>query len=360
MKEGTTIQIRKPDDWHLHLRYGDILAAVAPLSARQFGRALVMPNLLPPVATVKKAEQYRQHIMEAVNRDSGFEPLMTCYLTDDINPEELRSGFRNGVFKAAKLYPVGATTNSQLGVTAIRKINRVLKMMGGSGIPLCIHGETVVWKGKKVDPYDREKVFIEKELIPLRSRFPNLKIVFEHVTTREGVAYVKENGSERLAATVTAHHLWASRIDVFEGGISAHYHCLPVIKREEDRQALRKAVTSGNPHFFLGTDSAPHLISSKRRYRAPGGIFTAHAALELYTQVFEEENALEKLEAFASLNGARFYGVPINATYLSLRKEKWTVDQPVLLPYSNEFIYPFLYEEKKVNRQPIHWRLQTD
>lgn len=352
------IRIRKPDDWHVHLRDGNVLAAVAPFTARWFGRALIMPNLIPPITTAKAAIEYRDRIIKAVPHDSAFMPLMTCYLTDNVSPRELQYGFEERAFVAAKLYPVGATTNSQSGVTSTKKIHRALAVMQKIGMPLCIHGETVVRNGTRVDPYDREKVFLEEELVPLRRDFPDLRIVLEHVTTKEGVAYVEAEGGDRLAATVTAHHLWASRTDVFEGGMSPDLHCLPVIKRDEDRQALRRAVTSGNAHFFLGTDSAPHLENKKRAHRAPGGIFTAHAAIELYAQIFSDEGKIKHLEAFASLNGSRFYGLPPNETVISLQRTEWTVDDRIEVPNTGSSLWPFLFEENAEDRQPLQWRLR--
>lgn len=355
----TALRIRKPDNWHVHLRDGDILIAVARFTARQFARVLVMPNLVPQITSTEMAEGYRQRIMQALPKGSSFQPLMTLYLTDNVDVEDLKHGFKKKVFTSAKLYPVGATTNSDAGVTSIAKIYKALEAMQEIGMPLCIHCETVIWEGKRIDPYDREKVFIWKELAPLRARFPGLKIVFEHVTTREGVEYVEDANSNYLAATITAHHLWASRWDVFEGGMSADYHCLPVIKREEDRQAVRLAATSGSSRFFAGTDSAPHLVSKKYQHRSPGGIFTEHAATELYAQVFDEENAIENLEAFGSVNGANFYGLPINDEFITLQREDWTVDELVKVG-NGEFIRPFLYEEDAKKRQALHWRLRQE
>jgi dihydroorotase len=350
------IRLRKPDDWHVHFRDGYLLAAVAPLTARQFGRALAMPNLVPPVTTVEMGRSYRERIRAAA-RDLAFEPHLAVYLTDATDPEELRRGFEEKVFLAAKLYPVGATTNSAAGVTGIGKVRKALEVMEDIGMPLCIHGETVMYEGRRVDPYDREKVFIETELHPLRKEFRELKIVLEHVTTREGAAYVAAHGGKYLAATVTAHHLWASRTDVFEGGMCTDYHCLPVIKRDEDRAALRKAIASGSPHFFLGTDSAPHLLGKKRQHRAPGGVFTAKDAIEIYAQVFEDEGVLDYLEAFASLRGPAFYGLEPNEGTVTLRRTERTVDELVEVPGADDTLWPFLYEERPEDRQTLRWQL---
>lgn len=349
------MMIRRPDDLHVHLRDGDMLKAVLPLTARQFSRAIVMPNLVPPVTSTEMAEAYRQRTMKSLPKESKFQPLMTLYLTDNVDINDLRHGFEKKVFVAGKLYPVGATTNSDAGVTSIANIYKALEVMQEIGMPLCVYGETVVWNRKKVDPYDRENVFLVEELDPLLGKFRGLKVVLEHVTTEEGVRLVEEKDDEHFAATVTAHHLWASRTDVFEGGMSADMCCLPTIKREEDRRALRRAATSGNPRFFLGTDSAPHLASKKYAHRSPGGIFTAHAAIEMYTQIFEDEGALENLEAFASLNGAQFYGLPVNDEFITLQRKDWKVDK--VLKVGDDYVYPFLYEEDPAKRQVLRWQI---
>lgn len=362
MATAERITIRKPDDWHVHLRDGDILKTVAPLTARQFNRALVMPNLTPPITAAAIAKDYRQRIIATANYPD-FTPFMACYLTDHVNVYDLELGFQERIFLAAKLYPANATTNSDFGVTSLKKIYHAFYNMEKIGMPLCVHGETVAWNGKRVDPYDRETVFINEELRPLRREFPDLKIVLEHVTTREGVKYVLEDKRfGKLGATITAHHLWISREDVFEGGICADLHCLPVAKTEGDRIALRKAATSGNSHFFLGTDSAPHPLRAKRRHRAPGGIFTAHAAIELYAQVFDEENALDKLERFASVNGALFYGCGVirNEPKMTLERNPWTVDETVKIKNTDDVINPFLYEENPALRRPINWRIVNE
>ena len=293
-----------------------MLSAVAPLTARQFARAIVMPNLGPPVTTASSAEAYKGRIMAALPENPGFMPLMTCYLTDDTDPGDLIPGFRHGVFTAAKLYPAGATTNSENGVTDIAKIDGVLGKMQDAGMPLLLHGEVT---DPEIDVYDREAVFIERTLAPLLERFPGLKMVFEHITTSQAVDFVT-SGPENLAATVTVHHLMINRSDMFKGGLRPHLYCLPVAKRDSHRVALRKAVTSGNAKFFLGTDSAPHAVSAKEADCGCAGVFSAATALELYAQVFDEEDALDQFEAFASLNGPAFYGLPVNEGAVTLKK----------------------------------------
>ena len=300
--------IRRPDDWHVHFRDGPLLQTVVPFTAKQFGRAIVMPNLIPPIATVAAARAYRERILQAVPSGIAFEPLMTAYLTETIDVNELVLGAKEGVFKAVKLYPAGATTNSASGVTNLRGVRRVLEQMQACGLPLLVHGEDT---DPTVDIFDREAVFIERTLIGLRSDYPELKIVFEHATTKEAVAYVMSQDSF-MACTVTAHHLVINRSDMFQGGIRPHLFCLPIAKREEHRQALRAAVTSGDSRFFLGTDTAPHSTRFKESACGCAGIFSAPTALEVYAQVFEEEDAIDKLEAFASLNGPAFYGEALN------------------------------------------------
>ncbi|MEE9318664.1 MAG: dihydroorotase, partial [Rhodospirillales bacterium] len=299
MAETTEITIRRPDDWHLHLRDGDMLKAVVPFTARRFARAIIMPNLSPPVTTPAAAEAYRERIMAQVPEGARFTPLMTCYLTDDADADGLIEGHRSGIFTAAKLYPAGATTHSDAGVTDIGLIEPVLGRMEEAGVPLLVHGEVT---DPDVDVFDRETVFIERVLGPLLDRFPGLKVVFEHVTTSDAVDFVSAGG-DTLAATITAHHLIINRGAMFEGGLRPHMYCLPVAKREAHRLALRKAATSGNGKFFLGTDSAPHSIAAKEADCGCAGVFSAPSALELYVQVFAEEDALDKFEAFASLNG---------------------------------------------------------
>ncbi len=310
------LTIPMPDDWHLHLRDGDMLAAVLPATARDFGRAIVMPNLKPPVTTAAAAGAYRERIRALLPAGSDFEPLMTCYLTDNTDPADLRAGAAAGIFTAAKLYPAGATTNADAGVTAVGKLQPVLECMQDIGLPLLIHGETT---DPAVDVFDREAVFIDATLAPLRRDFPALKIVLEHITTREGVQFV-EAAPGPTAATITPHHLMINRNAMFERGIRPHMYCLPVAKREVHRQALRAAAVSGNPRFFLGTDSAPHLRTAKEHDCGCAGMFNAPCALACYAQVFDEEGRLERLEGFASRFGAAFYGLPVHQRTVTLVK----------------------------------------
>jgi dihydroorotase len=306
--------IRRPDDWHVHFRDGAMLAAVAPVTARQFARAIVMPNLVPPLTSVAAASAYRDRIRMAAG--AGFEPLMTVYLTDGLDPDEVERGYAEKVWVAAKLYPAHATTNSAHGVTDVAKIARVLERMQKIGMKLLVHGEVT---DKHVDIFDREKVFIDKVLAPTRANFPGLKIVFEHITTQEAAEYVAAAPAD-LAATITPHHLHIDRNAIFEGGVRPHLYCLPIAKRAHHRTALRKAATSGDARFFLGTDTAPHAIETKEAACGCAGIFNAPAALEAYLQVFDEEEALPKFEAFASLNGPAFYGLPVNAARVALSR----------------------------------------
>lgn len=316
-----TLSIRRPDDWHVHLRDGPMLEAVVNYTARQFARAIVMPNLVPPITTVAMAQAYRERILAAVTPRSGFTPLMTAYLTDTIDPDELARGHAQGVFTAAKLYPAGATTNSDSGVTDIARIHPVLERMQAIGMPLLVHGEVV---SPEIDIFDREAVFIDRVLGQLVRDFPDLRVVFEHITTREAVQFVT-SAPATVAATITAHHLEINRNDLLVGGVRPHLYCLPVAKREQHRQALRRAATSGNPKFFLGTDTAPHPRSDKEAACGCAGIFSAPVALECYAAVFEAEGALEQLEAFASVNGPRFYGLPLNEGTVSLVRRAQTV-----------------------------------
>jgi dihydroorotase len=318
-----TLTIRKPDDWHVHLRDGDMLRRVAPHTARQFARAIVMPNLAVPITTIKAAEVYRKQIIDATG--PGFTPLMTCYLTDAADPGELARGHDEGVWVAAKLYPAGATTNSASGVTDIRNIAPALKRMEGIGMVLCVHGEVV---DPEVDVFDREAVFIERVLEPMTRDFPELKIVFEHITTKDAVDFVEAAGPT-LAATVTPQHLAINRNALFAGGLRPHAYCLPIAKREKHRLAVRKAVTSGSPKFFLGTDSAPHTRETKESSCGCAGIFNAPFALASYATVFEEEAALERLEAFASVSGARFYGLPLNDGTVTVERAEEQVPQEI-------------------------------
>ena len=311
------LTIRQPDDWHVHLRDGAMLQAVAPATAAQFARAIVMPNLRPPVTTVAAASAYRERIRAALPDGSGFTPLMTAYLTDSIDPAEIERGFTGGVWSAAKLYPAGATTNSDSGVTAIARIEPVLAVMERIGMPLLIHGEVT---DTEIDIFDREAVFIERVLQPLLTRHPGLKVVLEHITTSDAADFVR-SGPATLAATITPHHLHINRNAMFAGGLRPDFYCLPVAKRELHRIALRAAATSGNPKFFLGTDSAPHGREAKESACGCAGIFNAPFAIESYAAVFEQEHALEKLEAFASEFGPRFYGLPLNEGTITLERQ---------------------------------------
>jgi dihydroorotase len=333
-----TLTIRRPDDWHVHLRDGEMLQRVAPYTARQFARAIVMPNLAPPITTVEGARAYRERIVEATG--PGFTPLMTCYLTDDTSPDEVARGIEEGAWIAAKLYPAGATTNSASGVTDIRNIYPTLARMEGIGMVLCVHGEVT---DPDVDVFDRETVFIERVLGRLVADFPRLKIVFEHITTADAVRFVEK--SMRVAATITPHHLVINRNAIFAGGLRPHAYCLPVAKREQHRLAVRKAATSGSPKFFLGTDSAPHAREAKESACGCAGIFNAPFALESYATVFDEEGALGRLEAFASLNGPRFYGLPVNEDTVTLKRAD------VQVPEEIDGVVPFHAGES------LRWRL---
>jgi dihydroorotase len=340
-----TITLRRPDDWHLHLRDGAMLRSVLPYSARQFARAIVMPNLVPPVTNVSAALDYRARILAALPAGADFTPLMTCYLTDATDPGEVARGWHDGVFAAVKLYPARATTNSQFGVTDYERVMPVLERMAGLGMPLLIHGEVT---DPEIDVFDREAVFLDRVLDPMRRRLPELRIVLEHVTTAEAAQYVAEGGAN-LAATITAHHLIINRNAIFAGGIRPHLYCLPIAKRERHRLALRRAATSGDPHFFLGSDSAPHPVAAKEAECGCAGIFTGAAALELYAEVFEEENALDRLEAFASLNGPAFYRLPANETRITLRREPFLI--PERISKGDTAVVPFRAGET------LRWRL---
>jgi dihydroorotase len=313
--------IAKPDDWHLHLRDGEHLHAVIADSATRFARAIIMPNLKPPVTTTALALAYRERILQALPGDTGFQPLMTLYLTDTTTPQEIVRARASGVVHAVKYYPAGATTNSDSGVTDLRRCAATLEAMADAGMPLLVHGEVT---DPQVDVFDRERVFIDSVLAPLVRRFPRLKLVMEHITTSEAVAFVGA-ASERIAATITAHHLLLNRNAIFQGGIRPHNYCLPVLKRESHRRALLQAATSGSPKFFLGTDSAPHARHTKETSCGCAGLYTAHAGIELYAQAFEAAGALDKLEGFASRFGADFYELPRNQERLALRKVDWRV-----------------------------------
>jgi len=321
------LSLRQPDDWHVHLRDGAMLQAVAPATAAQFARAIVMPNLRPPVTTVAAASAYRERIRAALPEGSRFQPLMTAYLTDTIDPVEIERGFGEGVWVAAKLYPAGATTNADAGVTAIARIASVLAVMERIGMPLLIHGEVT---DAEIDIFDREAVFIERVLEPLLKRHPGLKVVLEHITTSDAADFVR-GGPATLAATITPHHLHINRNAMFAGGLRPDFYCLPVAKRELHRIALRAAATSGNPKFFLGTDSAPHSREAKESACGCAGIFNAPVAIESYALVFEQENALQRLEGFASEFGPRFYGLPLNAGTITLERQPQEVPAQVHL-----------------------------
>lgn len=321
MASPEPLNITRPDDWHLHLRDGSMMADVLPHTARQFARAIVMPNLKPPVTTTIMAEAYRHRILAALPAGMQFEPLMVLYLTDNTPPEEIRRAKDSGIVHGVKLYPAGATTNSDAGVTSLKHCMATLEMMQQLGMPLLVHGEVT---DADVDIFDREAVFIDRVLQPLRRELPELKIVFEHITTRDAAHYVRD-AEGPVAATITAHHLLYNRNAIFKGGIRPHYYCLPILKREVHRQALLDAATSGSPRFFLGTDSAPHPKGLKEHDCGCAGCYTALHAMELYAQAFEEAGALDKLEGFSSFHGADFYGLPRNTDRVSLQRAPWTV-----------------------------------
>lgn len=340
------LTIRRPDDWHVHLRDGAMLARVLPYTARQFGRAMVMPNLLPPVCTVAAARAYRARILAALPPGARFTPLMTAYLTDATEPDEIARGHEEGAFTAVKLYPAHATTNSAFGVTDCDRVIPVFERMAAIGMPLLVHGEVT---DPDVDIFDREAVFIDRVLDPLRRRMSGLRIVLEHITTEEAVQYVA-GGGPNLAATITAHHLVINRNALFSGGIRPHLYCLPIAKREKHRMALRRAATSGDRRFFLGTDSAPHARPKKEAECGCAGIFTAPCALESYAEVFEEMAALDRLEAFAALNGPEFYGLPPNEERVRLRRGAFAV--PHQIGDGETAIVPFRAGET------LRWRLE--
>ena len=329
-----TFTLTRPDDFHLHLRDGEHMRAVLPDTARRFARAIVMPNLKPPVITTQMALAYRERLLAALPQSMRFQPLMTLYLTDNTPPSEIIEAKRSGAIYGIKYYPAGATTNSAAGVTDIAKCHETLEAMEQAGMPLLVHGEVT---DPEVDVFDREKVFLERVLIPLIRRFPQLHVVFEHITTREAVEFVI-SAPKIIAATITAHHLLISRNALFQGGIRPHHYCLPILKRETHRQKLIEAATSGNPKFFLGTDSAP-AQSTKENACGCAGVHTAHAAIELYAEAFEQAGALEKLEAFASFHGADFYQLPRNQDRITLKKENWRV--PAQLEFGGESLIPF-------------------
>jgi dihydroorotase len=341
----TTITIQRPDDWHLHLRDGATLKAVLPDTAARFARAIVMPNLRPPVTTTALALAYRQRILGALPAGMPFEPLMTLYLTDNTSADEILTAKESGIVHGVKLYPAGATTNSDSGVSNLGHCVKALEAMEKVGMPLLVHAEVT---DAHVDVFDREKVFIERIMQPLLQKFQGLKVVFEHITTKEAADFVTEGGVT-IAATITAHHLLMNRNAMFTGGIRPHHYCLPVLKREEHRLALIRAATSGNPKFFLGTDSAPHAKSAKEATCGCAGMYTAHAGIELYAEAFDEVGALDKLEGFASFYGADFYGLARNAEQLTLVKQDWQV--PETLPYADDVLVPLRAG------QTIGWKL---
>jgi dihydroorotase len=327
MSNQSTLTLIRPDDWHVHLRDGVVLADVVPHTAAQFARAIVMPNLKPPVVTTAMAAAYRERILAAVPQGVTFEPLMTLYLTDNTPPDEIRRATDSGIVKGVKLYPAGATTNSDAGVTDIQRCMRTLEMMQETGLPLLIHGEVT---DHEVDVFDREAAFIDRILQPLRKSLPALRVVFEHITTKDAVDYVRDADGE-IAATITAHHLMYNRNAIFQGGIRPHYYCLPVLKREVHRQALVDAATSGSPRFFLGTDSAPHPKGLKEHACGCAGCYTALHAMELYAEIFDAVNALDKLEGFASFFGPDFYRLPRNTAQVTLQKREWVIPDELTL-----------------------------
>lgn len=341
----SSITITRPDDWHLHLRDGAAMASVLPHSARQFARAIVMPNLKPPVTTTEQAAAYRERILAALPKGMDFQPLMTLYLTDNTPPDEIRRAKDSGFVHAVKLYPAGATTNSDAGVTALSKCYKTLEVMQEVGMPFLVHGEVT---DPAIDIFDREAVFIDRVMRPLRRDMPALKVVFEHITTKDAAQYVSE-AEGPTAATITAHHLLYNRNEIFKGGIRPHYYCLPVLKREEHRQALVRVAVSGSDRFFLGTDSAPHAVHTKYAACGCAGCYTALHAMEMYTEAFAQAGALDKLEAFASLNGPAFYGLPVNQGTITLKRESWTL--PETVPFGEHALVPLNAGET------IHWKM---
>ena len=335
-----SITLARPDDWHVHLRDGEAMASVAAATARQFARAIVMPNLKPPVTTVAQAKKYRARILAALPKGAAFEPLMTLYLTDNTAAAEIERAAKSGVVRAVKYYPSGATTNSDAGVSDLRKCDAALEAMAAVGLPLLVHGEVT---DPDVDLFDREAVFLDRTLGTLVKRFPTLKVVVEHMTTHEAAVFV-ERAPANVAATITAHHLLMNRNSLFAGGLNPHHYCLPVLKREQHRRALVKAATSGNPKFFLGTDTAPHARGRKESCCGAAGIYTAHAALELYAEAFEAADALDKLEGFASHFGADFYGLPRNKGTVRLERAEWEV--PAEYPFGAETVVPMRAGQK--------------
>ncbi len=342
------ITLTQPDDWHTHLRNGDYLATTVPATARQFGRAIVMPNLVPPVTTLEQVTAYKDRISAQLTTDTDFTPLMTLYLTDDLNPAIIQQGHEQGLVTACKLYPAGATTNSAAGVIDIKHIYPVLETMANCGMPLLVHGEVT---REDIDIFDREACFIDEILLPLTATFPQLKIVLEHITTQQAVEFVMQ-APDTIAATITPHHLLLNRNDLLVGGIKPHYYCLPILKSQQHQQAIIAAAISGDPKFFLGTDSAPHAVPKKEKACGCAGIYSAHAAIELYATAFEQHQALDKLEAFASFYGADFYGLPRNTQQITLRRQSW--DVPTELSFGQETLKPFWAG------QSLQWQLTHD
>ncbi|MCW8929554.1 MAG: dihydroorotase [Gammaproteobacteria bacterium] len=342
------LSIIRPDDWHLHVRDNEGLKAVVPFTAKQCGRAIIMPNLTPPVTTTDQARVYQQAILDAAGKQSSFQPLMTLYLTDSTPAQEIQTAMESGIISAVKLYPAGATTNSDAGVTDIRKCYQTLEMMQKLGLPLLVHGEVT---SHDIDIFDREKQFIDQRLESLIKDFPELKVVFEHITTADAANFVIES-SPNIAATITAHHLLMNRNDMLVGGIKPHHYCLPVLKRETHRKALVKAAISGNNKFFMGTDSAPHSKHNKETACGCAGMFTAFAAIELYAEAFDEAGALDKLEQFSSLNGPLFYGLDANSDKITLRREEWTV--PDSYQFGDDVVIPLRAG------QTINWKLVSE
>ena len=341
-----SLTIARPDDWHIHLRDEGALQLTVPDVARYYGRAIVMPNLTPPVANTALASAYRERILAQRPNANKFQPLMTLYLTNNTDPNEIRIGHESGVVTACKLYPAGATTNSDSGVTDIQNIYKVLETMQDVGMPLLIHGEVT---DSSIDIFDREKVFIEQHMTTLLSDFPELRIVFEHITTADAAQFV-EAGPKNLAATITAHHLLYDRNHMLVGGIRPHFYCLPILKRRGHQKELIRVATNGNPKFFLGSDSAPHTTSSKESSCGCAGCYTSHASIELYAEVFDQANALDKLEAFASLNGPAFYQLPVNEDCITLVRESWSA--PTSLTFASESLKPLRAGEL------IHWKVR--
>lgn len=341
----TKLILTRPDDWHIHLRDGKFLATTVPHAAQQFARAIVMPNLKPPVVNVDQAIAYRNEILKHVPAEASFTPLMTLYLTDDTTPTIIKEAKNSGIVFGCKLYPAGSTTHSDSGVAALEKLYPVFETMEQIDLPLLIHGEAI---DPQIDIFDREVSFIEDSLLPLTVKFPNLRIVLEHITTKDAVEFVNQSGPH-LAATITPHHLLLNRNDLLVGGIKPHYYCLPVLKRRSDQEALVEAATSGNPKFFIGTDSAPHAKNAKETVCGCAGIYSAHAALSLYAESFERENALDKLEAFCSFYGPDFYGLPRNTSKVTLVREEWSI--PPSYPFGDSELIPF-----RANTV-LHWKL---